>query len=585
MQYTPLISDKIRTQNKHTNNILTYITLSLSLLNITSVQVQAQPIQDKTYHFTILHTNDHHGRFWKNSDGEYGLSAQKTLIDQIRSEVKSSGGTLLLLSGGDINTGVPESDMQDAEPDFKAMDKIGFDAMVLGNHEFDKPLEILAMQQQWVNFPMISANVYRGGNPMFESHKIFDKEGLRIAVLGLTTNDTQKMVNPENLIYNAKWISGNVINTENTAGIEFLDPIKIAAQLVPKLRQEADVVIAATHMGHYPNGQHGSSASGDVEMARAVDGIDLIVGGHSQNPVCMKAENIRDDAYVPGGECKPDQQNGTWIVQAHEWGKYVGRADFEYKNGKINLVKYTLIPINLKRTVTDAAGQKSKVFYTSEIMENPEMLALLTPYQEKGQQILSVEIGSSNGLLDGDRANVRNHPTNLAILIARAMKEKLSADFSVLNSGGVRDSIAAGKITYKDVLTVQPFGSTLVYVELTGQEVQDYLNTVLGISAGSGGFAQFDGLKATHENGAAHDIMINDQALDLKKIYRVAMNDFVAAGGDGYPKMKGVNPTYIDTGYVDADVLKAYLQKNTPVDVTHYAPKNEIIRLIKESGK
>jgi 5'-nucleotidase/UDP-sugar diphosphatase len=145
--------------------------------------------------------------------------------------------------------------------------------------------------------------------------------------MGLTTDDTAKMVLPDNI-----------------AGVTFRKPAEEAAALVPRLRAQVDMVIAATHMGHYQNGEHGTQAAGDVEMARAVPGIDLVVGGHTQNPACMKAENVMNREYVPGGECKPDRQNGTWIVQAHEWGKYVGRADFEYRNGSFTLVKYALLP-------------------------------------------------------------------------------------------------------------------------------------------------------------------------------------------------------------------------------------------------
>ncbi|MGL4454597.1 MAG: bifunctional UDP-sugar hydrolase/5'-nucleotidase, partial [Plesiomonas sp.] len=97
------------------------------------VQAQAWE-QGKTYNLTILHTNDHHGHFWKNEQGEYGLAAQKTLVEQIRKEVEAAGGSVLLLSGGDVNTGVPESDLQHAEPDFRGMSMIGYDAMALGNH-------------------------------------------------------------------------------------------------------------------------------------------------------------------------------------------------------------------------------------------------------------------------------------------------------------------------------------------------------------------------------------------------------------------------------------------------------------------
>ena len=553
--------------------------LAASILTIVSPPAHAKTIKDHVYHFTIVHTNDHHGRFWKNNDGEYGLSAQKTAIDRIRAEVKASGGQILVLSGGDINTGVPESDMQDAEPDFKGMSQIGFDAMVLGNHEFDNPLPVLAKQQKWATFPFLSANIYRAGRPMFEAYRMFNKGGLKIAVLGLTTNDTQKMVSPDNLAYSDTWKSGRVINPKSAAGLEFRSPIEVAARWVPVLRTQADVVIAATHMGHYTNGNHGSNAPGDVEMARAVNGIDLIVGGHSQNPVCMKAENDRNDAYVPGGECTPDRQNSAWIVQAHEWGKYVGRADFTFKNGLLALDHYALIPINLKKSIKSPDGATtSKVLYTEEISENPDMLTFLKPFQDKGQKTLMLEVGSTRGALDGDRSHVRAQPTNLGTLIATSMMEKVKADFAVMNSGGVRDSIANGIITYKDILKVQPFGNTIVYADLTGQEVQSYMNAMATMTPGSGAFPQFAGIQAVFENGIASEIRINHTPMDLNKTYRIALNDFAASGGDGYPKLKSTS-SYVNTGFNDADVLKAYISKNSPIDASKFQPNGEIVRV------
>lgn len=126
----------------------------------------------------------------------------------MRNEVRKQGGQLLVLSGGDINTGVPESDIQDAEPDFKGMKIIGYDAMALGNHELDNSLEVLKKQAHWAGFPFLSANIYRGDQRMFEPYKIFNKGGVRVAVMGLTTDDTGKLVNPDNLKYDGKWRSG-----------------------------------------------------------------------------------------------------------------------------------------------------------------------------------------------------------------------------------------------------------------------------------------------------------------------------------------------------------------------------------------
>ncbi|WP_227103961.1 bifunctional UDP-sugar hydrolase/5'-nucleotidase UshA [Chromobacterium rhizoryzae] len=517
-------------------------------------------VEDKTYKITILHTNDHHGRFWPNSDGEYGLAAQKTLVDQVRAEVKADGGYMLLLSGGDINTGVPESDLQDAEPDFRGMSRIGYDAMAVGNHEFDKPVPVLMKQRKWINFPMLSANIYQDGKRMFDPYAMFNLGGVRVAVLGLTTDDTAKMVNPEQV-----------------KGIEFRSPIAEAGKLVPELRQQADIVIAATHMGHYTDGQHGVNAPGDVEMARAVKGLDLIVGGHSQNPVCMKAENQRDDAYVPGAPCAPDRQNGAWIVQAHEWGKYVGRADFEFRNGKLKLSKYRLIPVNLKKSVKGVDGKDQKVPYTQLIEEDGKLRNFLQSYQNKGQAALDVPVGRTSAKLDGDRGVVRSQPTNLGVFVGRVMMDKVKADFAVSNSGGIRDSLPAGAINYRDVLKVFPFGSTLVYVDLNGQEALDYLKAAARMTPGAGAFGQFAGVKLRIVGGELQQALIGGQPIDPAKTYRMAINSFIAAGGDGYPLMNK-HPGYVNTGFVDAEMLREYIAAHSPIDAGAYAPGDAVTR-------
>ena len=518
------------------------------------------PQKDKTYKLTILHTNDHHGRFWQNSDGEYGMAARKTLIDQIRKEVSTAGGYSLLLDGGDVNTGVPESDLQDAVPDFKGMNMLGYDAMAVGNHEFDKPLSTLRMQRQLVTFPMLAANIYDSGKRMFEPYKIFTFDGLRIGVMGLTTEDTKKMVSPDNV-----------------KTVEFRSVVAEARKVVPELRAKSDVVIAATHMGHYENGNHGTNAEGDVTMARSVNGIDLVVGGHTQNPACMKAENVLDREYVPGTPCQPDRQNGTWIVQAHEWGKYVGRADFEYRNGNFKLVKYALIPVNLMKSVKGADGKTTKVPYTVAIAEDKAMLAMLKPYQDFGQQKLLVEIGSTDGRLEGDRAIVRSKPASMAVLIGRALVERTKADFAVVNAGGVRDSLVPGKLTYKDVLKVQPFGNTTAVVDLSGKEVMDYLNAIAKMTPGSGSFAQFAGIKLVIAGGKVDSASIQGAPLDMTRTYRMVINNFIAAGGDGYPKLTG-HRTYVDTGYVDADVLRAFITAHSPLKAAEFEPGDAVVR-------
>ncbi|EGJ1628189.1 TPA: bifunctional UDP-sugar hydrolase/5'-nucleotidase [Salmonella enterica subsp. arizonae serovar 18:z4,z23:-] len=535
----------------------------LAAFALVSQSVQAYE-KDKTYKITILHTNDHHGHFWRSEYGEYGLAAQKTLVDSIRKEVAQEGGSVLLLSGGDINTGVPESDLQDAEPDFRGMNLIGYDAMAVGNHEFDNPLTVLRQQEKWAKFPFLSANIYQKstGERLFKPWAIFTRQDIKIAVIGLTTDDTAKIGNPEYF-----------------TDIEFRKPAEEAKVVIQELNmnEKPDVIIAATHMGHYDNGDHGSNALGDVEMARSLPAgsLAMIVGGHSQDPVCMASENKKQVNYVPGTPCAPDKQNGIWIVQAHEWGKYVGRADFEFRNGEMKMVNYQLIPVNLKKKVTWDNGKSERVLYTPEIAENPQMLSLLTPFQNKGKAQLEVKIGSVNGLLEGDRSKVRFVQTNMGRVILAAQIARTGADFGVMSGGGIRDSIESGDITYKSVLRVQPFGNIVVYADMSGKEVIDYLTAVAQMKPDSGAYPQFANVSFVAKEGKLTDLKIKGEPIDPAKTYRMATLSFNATGGDGYPRIDN-KPGYVNTGFIDAEVLKEFIQQNSPLDAAAFAPKGEV---------
>ncbi|EBZ4767105.1 bifunctional UDP-sugar hydrolase/5'-nucleotidase [Salmonella enterica subsp. enterica serovar Weltevreden] len=545
-----------------------FLKRGVALALLAAFALTTQPAQayekDKTYKITILHTNDHHGHFWRSEYGEYGLAAQKTLVDSIRKEVAQEGGSVLLLSGGDINTGVPESNLQDAEPDFRGMNLIGYDAMAVGNHEFDNPLTVLRQQEKWAKFPFLSANIYQKstGERLFKPWAIFTRQDIKIAVIGLTTDDTAKIGNPEYF-----------------TDIEFRKPAEEAKVVIQELNmnEKPDVIIATTHMGHYDNGDHGSNAPGDVEMARSLPAgsLAMIVGGHSQDPVCMASENKKQVNYVPGTPCAPDKQNGIWIVQAHEWGKYVGRADFEFRNGEMKMVNYQLIPVNLKKKVTWDNGKSERVLYTPEIAENPQMLSLLTPFQNKGKAQLEVKIGSVNGLLEGDRSKVRFVQTNMGRVILAAQIARTGADFGVMSGGGIRDSIEAGDITYKSVLKVQPFGNIVVYADMSGKEVVDYLTAVAQMKPDSGAYPQFANVSFVAKEGKLTDLKIKGEPVDPAKTYRMATLSFNATGGDGYPRIDN-KPGYVNTGFIDAEVLKEFIQQNSPLDAAAFTPKGEV---------
>ena len=523
--------------------------------------------QDKTYQFTVLHSNDTHGHFWPNDKGEYGFAAQKTLVDKVKKEVEAKGGSVVLLHAGDINTGVPESDMQNAEPDIMAMNAIGYEAMALGNHEFDGPLQILDMQEKWAKFPFLSANVFykSTGKPLVKPYTVLDKQGLKIAVVGLTTEDTAKLGNPE--------YQGN---------IKFTDPTTTAKSTLKEINKtvKPDVRIALTHMGYYYDGKHGSNAPGDVSLARNLDknAFDMIIGGHSHDPICVDEKGVWIKDHKPTDTCKPDFQNGTWIMQAYEWGKYLGRADFEFKNGELKLVNYQLIPVNLKQKVKKADGSTEYVLYGEEVAQDPEMVKLLKPYQDKGDKLLNVKVGELKGKLEGDRTVIRFEQTNLGHFIAEAQRQRAKADVGIMNSGGVRDSIQPGDVTYKDILKVHPFGNIVSYAELSGQELLDYLNVVALKEVDSGAYAQYAGISMVvdRQNKRVENVKIQGKPLDLKKTYRLSVPSYNAAGGDGYPLLTK-NPTYVNTGFIDADVLKKFFSDNSPIDATKFEPKDAVV--------
>ncbi|QIR98024.1 bifunctional UDP-sugar hydrolase/5'-nucleotidase UshA [Vibrio diabolicus] len=513
---------------------------------------------DSCTKFTVLHTNDNHGRFWHNSDGEYGMAARHTLIESIRAEVEAKGGETILLSGGDINTGVPESDMQDAVPDFVGMNLLGYDAMAVGNHEFDNSLDILDMQAELADFPMLAANIYKKdtNERYFDPYKVFTINGLKIAVIGLTTQDTAKLVNPDNV-----------------SNIHFEDPQVEIKKVLKEIEEneKVDLVFATTHMGHYQDGNNGSEAPGDVKLARSLEEgqLDAIIGGHSQNPVCMEPGTNEYADFKPGDDCAPDQQKGTWIMQAHEWGKYVGRADFEYYDGKLHLANYALIPVNLLDDNDEVIGER--------IQQDATVKALLLPYQQQGQELLDEKISNTTGKLEGDRNVVRSQQTNLGHLLGEAYRtyKTVGADFGVMNSGGVRDSIQDGDITYRDVLTVQPFGNFVTKATMTGKEVKEYLDVVATKSAGSGAYAQLDNitLDVNCDTGSVTITDINNKGFDLDATYTFSVISFSAAGGDNYPIID-VQSTQL----TDAYVLREFFVNNPQISADSYNKNLENIK-------
>ena len=522
----------------------------LLFLYLTLISSQAFA-QSAPIHFTVLHTNDHHGHYWTNAAGEFGMAARQTLFKRIRKEVNEAGGFVLTLSGGDINTGTIESDMWYAEPDFYAMNLLGYDAMALGNHEFDHTLDLTLQQANWANFPFLSANTYSKitGERIFQPYEIFERMGLKVGIVGLTTQASQYITTP----LATQWV-------------DFRNPIDDADAVVTELRSQnkADVVIGLTHMGHYPNFQpniYNQSAVDDIRLAQLLPtgALDLIVGGHSQTKICMPAQ-AHHSSMQEQSNCLPDKVNGTWIVQAQDWGKYVGRADFVYESGQLTLKRYQLIDVNLQ-------GSK-----TARIEPDPEVKAFLTPYYEASKVFSQHIVAHLQRDLNGERTYMRRQQTALGAMVSDAVIQVLDVDFSVMNSGSIRNSLSAGAISRRDILEVLPFKDKLVIVETHGSDLLLYLKKITKILPGTGAFPQFYGITLPRSQPLRMDnVLLNGEPLVADRSYRFGITHFMAYGA-GFYAVKDEPETFKleMSNLYQSEILEQFLSDQAAIKLSAY---------------
>ncbi|RIY32357.1 5'-nucleotidase C-terminal domain-containing protein [Psittacicella gerlachiana] len=544
--------------------VLTATALGLALTGLTSCKPETaqttpasqtqEAAQQKPTRYIVLHVNDTHGRFWEDNRGQGGFAYIKTIVDNVRKEAAAKGEPVVVLHAGDFNTGVPESDLQFAEPDIRGMNLIGFDAVVVGNHEFDVTEDKMKLQKDWLQAPLLSANIdYVGADgkpvPFYQPYAYFNKDGLSFLVVGTTTPSTKVQSNP--------------VHTKN---FNFTDPAQafLAAQQDAEAKNgKADVVISLSHLGYYPNGNHGVQPYGDYVLAQKLpqDSVALFVSGHTHVIACVDDQGELVN-YKPGDACKVPYSNGAPIVQAGYWGRYVGKAEFEIKDGKSTLVSYELIPVNLKNRLKDAQGKTYYEDAATPVVANQEVYDALKVYQDKGDQALKIKVGN----LTEELTTSRGELTKLGYLAAEAQRTIAQGDFAIINSGGLRAALPAGDITYRDILVVQPFANTLTTVDLTSKEVVDYLTKVAGIQGG--GFPQYAGVTFDYnpETGVVSNVKINNQPLADDKTYKLVVLSFLANGGDNYPVIVN-NPTYVDTGYNDAKAFVEYFARNPVVDV------------------
>lgn len=479
----------------------------------------------------VLHTNDHHGHpapfYHHPAPAAGGLPARATLIHQIRKENKN----VLVLDAGDLNMGRPESNLFKAKPDILGYNAIGYDAMALGNHEFDHPAQVLREQMSLARFPFLAANIRTQTGDLLACPYILKHFGeFKVAVLGLTTKDTKYIANPQNL-----------------QGLAFDDEIETARRFVPLLRKEADIVIALVHMGLFQSFRRGSK-----RLAHEVEGIDLIVDGHSHTrleaPVYVK--NRRSGRGVP-------------IVQAWQWGLVLGRVDLGIRGKKVTSLSFRAIPVNLKTLEKRADGKKVIRDEGRQIPGDPALLKMLQPYVDEVHASLSENIGRAEGTFSHE--GVRERETALGDLIADAMLWStihLDVDFALQNGGGIRAGLPRGPITKKTIHEMLPFDNTIVVLTMKGSDLIALFKQAGAHGRQGGAFLQVSrGVNFIIDSQAPRRpcVHIHGRPVDPTRSYKVATNSYLASGGDGYRVFLKALDSF-DTSRFQRDVLIDYIK-------------------------
>ncbi|MEJ9212290.1 5'-nucleotidase C-terminal domain-containing protein [Bacillus smithii] len=485
----------------------------------------------------ILHTNDTHAHL-------DNIARTITAIKQERQEHPNS----LLVSAGDVFSGTLYFNEFNGLADLKFMNYIGYDAMTFGNHEFDKGTETLANFVKEADFPFVSANVNFSNDLHLKasSHDEISTQpkdgqiyngivktvnGEKIGIFGLTTAETKDISSPGK-------------------DIAFEDYIKSAEKAVDAFKaQGVNKIIALTHIGFNDGG-----GDNDLTLAKKVEGIDVIVGGHSH-------DKLEKPVVDTTGE------EPTVIVQANEYNKYLGALDVEFdQKGKVVGEDGHLIEID----------QKDHDDYV--LHDDAEAASLLKPYKEQIDEKKKVIVGNSAAQLDGERTDVRTKETNLGNLITDGMLAKAktinpNTVIALQNGGGIRDSIDAGPITLAEVQTVMPFGNALAILNLKGSEIKAALeHSVSSVPESSGGFLHVSGLKFTYDSRKpvgqrVLSIQVKGkdgtyQPLNDSENYFVATNTFTAKGGDGYDMFKKASEEgrLSEPGFVDWEIFVDFIE-------------------------
>ncbi|MCS7240473.1 MAG: 5'-nucleotidase C-terminal domain-containing protein [Candidatus Bipolaricaulota bacterium] len=529
------------------------------------------------WNLLLLHVNDVHSRLDE-------MAKVATLVEEIRAQVPD----VLFLHAGDQFLGTLYFTIHKGLADAEILNLLGVSAMVPGNHEFDEGPRGLAYFADIVQFPILCANCNVSDEPLLTDHilpyAVFTVAGRKVGVIGVTTPD-------------AAWSSSPGPN------VTFTDPGEAVRTTISSLSaQGVDVIIVLSHLGW----------DKDLVLAQSVSGIDVIVGGHSHTlpkdyPTVVERKllnlntatqaeleklpgigavlakriiewretkgpfkRVEDLLQVSGiGPARlaavrdlvtvSDEPVRTLVVQAGENGQYLGRLFLTFDPaGNVVSWEGELVP-------------------TKDFAVHPRVEEKLVVFREPIAAMKAKVVGETKVALEGERALVRTQETNLGNLIADALLWKgriAGAQIAIQNGGGIRASLPAGPVTFGDCMQVLPFGNYLVVLELTGEQIWQALeNGVSQVEKTAGRFPHVAGLRfvwdPTQPPGArivTVEVLLDGawKPLDRNATYRLATNNFLAQGGDGYEMFKLAKNVW-NLGFVDYEILAEYIAAHSPV--------------------
>jgi len=510
--------------------------MSMRLLSSLAVLALSAGAASADYTLTILHTNDFHARFEPISKYDSGCSAEDntagdcfggsarlvTAVNAARARSNNS----ILVDGGDQFQGTLFYTYYKGKLAAEMMNKLGYTAMTVGNHEFDDGPEVLRGFTEAVDFPILMSNADLTGEALLKDvirkSVVIEQGGEKIGLIGLTPQNTDELASPG-------------------AGVVFTDPVQAVQGEVDKLTgMGVNKIIVLSHSGF----------GVDQQVAAETTGVDVIVGGHTNTLL-----GDMEGAVGP----YPTMVGDTAIVSAYAYGKFLGELNVTFDDAGL-VTAAVGAPLIMDGAVAEDAGTKARLAEAAVPLD----------------EIRNKVVAETSAAIEGDRSVCRAEECAMGNLIADAMLERVKGQgvqIAFQNSGGVRASIDAGPVTMGEVLTVLPFQNTLSTFEVTGQVMLDALeNGVSQHEEGSGRFPQVAGMTFVFDlsqpvGSRISDVMVGGAPIDPAATYGVVSNNFVRNGGDGYAMFREATNVY-DFGPDVADVLAEHMADVGPVSPT-----------------